>query len=141
MVATGATLPWQLTPLKKLRCYLILYRDIDGQIILLSNWKRDTTALIETKVVVSGVTFRWYYLQVKNQRCLLIPSRYIDDQRTLQFNFLRTFWAITEEPDFSQTSTFWTITKNITTLGVKPKNPTLEDFWVFSIKWDFFWRI
>ena len=41
------------------------------------------------------------YLHTKNHRYGLVSSRGIDDQKMLQSDWLTGFWAITEEPDFS----------------------------------------
>ena len=41
----------------------------------------------------------------KNIRYTLIPSRDID-KRIINSDWLRAFWAITEEPYFSETSAF-----------------------------------
>ena len=46
------------------------------------------------------------YLHAKNQSEGSIPSRDISDQIFLQSDWTREFWAITQEPDFSQTCGF-----------------------------------
>ena len=48
----------------------------------------------------------------KNQNETSSPSRDISNQRFLQFDWLIAFWAITRDPDFSQTCGFRTVIEN-----------------------------
>ena len=56
---SDANFPWWISPRKKLRDQLILFRDIDEQRILQSDWTRGTTDQTQANVAVSDANPWW----------------------------------------------------------------------------------
>ena len=58
------------------------------------------------KCSTQPLPFMDVYQHAKNQSEGSTPSRDVSDQRFLQSDWSRAFWAITREPDFSETCGF-----------------------------------
>ena len=96
-------LPWRTIPIQK---------SVDS---FQRNWWSKNPAIwldesghTQPKVVVWDATLPWWFISLQtNIRYRLVPSRDVDNHRILQSDWLRAFWTTTEEPNFSQTCSFW----------------------------------
>ena len=91
----------------------------------------------QAKVVISDATFLCWISPYKNQKCWYILFKDIADQRILQFDWKKTFWPITCEAEFSQTS-FHTINCEVFHYGL---TSTKDDKILWKIEKTSFWTI
>ena len=109
---TYFTFPWWLTLRKKLRYWLILFRGIDDQRMLQSDWTRDAAEYNKTKVVASDTALMVISMQKK---CKVL----IDSLKWYWWKKNTVIWSVGSilghnwKIRFSQTYRFRKIIKNI----------------------------